>query len=169
MHDSDAVVGSNPEALTAGERDFLLQNTDLTEVDLTPEKYAEDSRLVARSRLRTERQEQSASLTTADVAKLLECPAVSVRRSKIAGDLYALLTSSGRPMKFPSWQFVDRAVVPGLRDIIPSFPHHMHPQSIRQFMTQPREELSDRSPAEWLASDGDVDTVVALVDDLTYE
>ena len=165
----DEVGASTSEALTAGERDFLLEHTDLTEEELTPQKYAEDRRLVARARLRAERRVRADALSTADVAKLLERPTPSIRRSKIAGDLYALPSGSGRAMKFPLWQFVDGAVVPGLRDIIPAFPRHMHPQSIEQFMTQPLEELSNRSPVEWLASGGDTDVVAALVDELSYE
>lgn len=167
--DFDGVGGFTAEPLTAEEREFLLKYTDLTDEDLTTQKYDEDRRLVARSRLRTKWQARSAALTTADVAKLLGRPAASVRRSKSAGDLYALSTSDGRTLRFPLWQFIDEAVVPGLRDIIPSFARHMDSQSIEQFMTEPLEELNNRSPVEWLAADGDVERVMTLVNELSYE
>lgn len=112
---------------------------------------------------------RESSLTTGEVADLLGRSTSSIRRSKIAGDVYAQPTRGGRPLRFPAWQFRGQSVVPGLRDIIPAFPRYMHPLSIQQFMTQPLEELSDQTPVEWLAGGGDVDAVGSLADELNYE
>jgi hypothetical protein len=165
----DEVSGSASEALTAGETSFLLKHTDLTADDLTPHAYAEARWLVTGDRLQAARQSRESSLTTGEVTDLLGRSTSSIRRSKVAGDLYALPTGGGRPLRFPAWQFLGQKVVPGLRDVIPMFPRYMHPLSIQWFMTQPLEELDDQAPGQWLASGGDASAVVSLVDELSYE
>src|SRR5699024_767167 len=141
---------STSEALSEGERAFLLESTDLPEADLTP-------------------QARAASLTTAEVAELLGRKDASIRRSKAAGDLYALPSSGGRTARFPAWQFEGSQIVPGLREIVPAFPGYFHPLSIQGFMTTPHDELGARSPAQWLLRGGPAGAVVALVEELGYE
>lgn len=160
---------STSEALSAGERDFLLESTDLTEQDLTPQARAAARERVARDRAAAEEQAWAASLTTAEVAERLGRQDASIRRSKATGDLYALPSGSGRTTRFPAWQFDGQQVVPGLREIVPAFPRHLHPLSIQRFMTTPREELDAHSPVHWLLRGGPVDVVVTLVDELGYE
>lgn len=157
------------ESLSAGEREFLLETTDLTEDDLTPAARTLSQSRVARDRAAAQEQVHSASLTTAEVATLLERHEASVRRSKATGDLYALPSSGGRMTRFPRWQFGDGEVVPGLRAIIPAFPQFTHPLSIQRFMTAPNESLDQRSPVRWLLDGGQVDAVVSLVEELGYE
>ncbi|ATG50388.1 hypothetical protein CFK38_01755 [Brachybacterium vulturis] len=160
---------STSEALSAGERSFLLETTDLTEEDLAPQARAASQNQVARDRAAAEEQAWAASLTTAEVAERLGRKDASIRRSKAVGDLYALPSGGGRTTRFPAWQFEGEQVVPGLREVVPAFPGHLHPLSIQRFMTTPHDELDARSPAQWLLRGGPVDVVVALVDELGFE
>lgn len=161
--------GSTSEALSAGERAFLLETTDLTEQDLTPQARAASRDRVAQDRAAAEEQAWAASLTTAEVAERLGRKDASIRRSKGAGDLYALPSGSGRTTRFPAWQFDGQQVVPGLREIVPAFPGYLHPLSIQRFMTTPHEELDALSPVHWLLRGGPVGVVVTLVEELGYE
>lgn len=159
-------VGTEP--LTQGEREFLLDNTDLTEADLTREGRAAAQEALARSRAQSEDHFTETALTTAEVAELLGRDPAGIRRSKVSGDLYAPVGHKGTTLLFPAWQFAGRHVVPGLRQIIPAFPRFFHPLSIEHFMTAPNEELNDLSPVQWLVQGGAVRDVVVLVDALGY-
>lgn len=156
------------EALSAGERSFLLENTELTAEDLTPQARAASRDRSAMDRAVAEEQTRASSLMTGEVAELLGRHDASIRRSKAAGDLYALPASGGRASRFPAWQFGAQRVLPGLCDIIPAFPRYTHPLSIQRFMTAPHEELDEQTPVQWLLEDGSVEAVVVLVDDLNY-
>lgn len=160
---------STTEALSAGEREFLLENTDLTDEDLTPEARAASQSRLAQDRAEAQEQVHRASLTTGEVAALLGRLEASIRRSRTTGDLYALPSGGGRAIRFPDWQFGDGGVVPGLRAIIPAFPQYTHPLSIQRFMMTPNESLDQLSPVRWLLDGGAVAAVVALVDELSYE
>lgn len=160
---------STAESLSAGEREFLLENTDLDESDLTPKARIVSQSRVARDRAAAQEHVHRSSLTTGQVAALLGRHEASIRRSKAAGDLYALPSGGGRTSRFPDWQFGDGEVAPGLRMIISAFPQHTHPLSIQRFMTMPNESLDQRSPVRWLLEGGQVEAVVALVDELSYE
>lgn len=160
---------STTEALSAGEREFLLENTDLTEEDLTSEARALSQSLIAQDRATAQEQVHRSSLTTGQVASLLGRLEASVRRSKATGDLYALPSGTGRAIQFPRWQFEDGDVVPGLRVIIPAFPQYTHPLSIQHFMTTPNESLDQLSPVRWLFDGGEAGAVAALVDELGVE
>lgn len=163
------VAAPESEALTAGERDFLLETTDLTEDDLTPDAYETARLRVAEDQALAEDEAVAASLTTSQVANLLGRQGPSIRRSKGNGGLYALPTVRGRETLYPAWQFVGGEVVPGLSEIISKFPQYMHPLDVQDFMTEPHEELDGRSPAQWLTDGGSVAAVVSLVDELSYE
>lgn len=160
---------STTEALSAGEREFLLETTDLTDADLTAEARAAAQSRVAQDRAAAQEQVHSASLTTGEVASLLGRLEASIRRSKASGDLYALPSAGGRAIRFPRWQFEEREVVPGLRAIIPAFPQYTHPLTIQHFMTTPNESLGRLSPVRWLLDGGEVGAVLALVEELGYE
>lgn len=157
------------EPLSTGERDFLLEATDLTEGDLTPQAHESARIQIAGDRVLAEKEAQGSALTTAEVSELLGRQGASIRRSKLAGDLYALPASSGRTTLFPTWQFEGQQVVPGLRRIIPKFPQYAHPLTIQEFMTEGNEEFDGRSPVEWLSAGGAVEAVASLVAELEYE
>ena len=157
------------EPLSADERAFLLEATDLTEADLTPQALEATRIQVAEERALAEKEARVSALTTGEVCELLGRQGASIRRSKLAGDLYALPTNSGRITLFPAWQFAGDQVVPGLRTIIPNFPQHEHPLTIQQFMTEVNDDLDGRSPVEWLNAGGAVEAVASLVAELAYE
>lgn len=157
------------EPLSAGERSFLLEATDLTEEDLTPRAHEAARIRVAEDRALAEKEARDTALTTGEVSDLLGRQGASIRRSKLAGDLYALPTGNGRTALFPAWQFEGNQVVPGLRTITPNFPRYVHPLTIQQFMTEEKAELDGRSPVEWLTAGGAVEAVASLVAELGYE
>lgn len=159
--------GSEP--LSAGERDFLLATTDLSEEDLSAGSHEAARVQVAEDRILAEKDSRDSALTTGEVAELLGRQGASIRRSKLTGDLYALPANSGRATLFPDWQFDGNQVVPGLRAIIPEFPRYAHPLTIQQFMTEENDELDGRSPVEWLSAGGAVEAVASLVAELAYE
>lgn len=147
----------------------MLEATDLTEADLTPQALEATRIQVAEERALADKEARVSALTTGEVCELLGRQGASIRRSKLAGDLYALPTNSGRITLFPAWQFAGDQVVPGLRTIIPNFPQHEHPLTIQQFMTEVNDDLDGRSPVEWLNAGGAVEAVASLVAELAYE
>lgn len=164
------ISGLSAEPLTLGERDFLLEHTELTESDLTEHSRTGTRLDIARQRLSVERAAIDDALTTAEVAELLGRQESNVRRSRLSGDLYALNDGDAQGLRFPRWQFTeDGRVLPGLRRILPTFPRYTHPAVVERFMTEPHDELEGASPARWLADSAPVDAVVELVAELGYE
>ncbi len=164
------VSGVATEPLSAGERAFLLDNTDLTEADLSSAGHHEAQLRIAASRVNSVSVLEEGSLSTAQVAALLGRDEANVRRSRLKGDLYSPSAGTpGQSLRFPAWQFVEGRVVPGLRQIIPVMPAYYHPLSIRRFMTTPNDELDGLSPVQWLSQGGPTAVVVRLADELGYE
>lgn len=155
--------------LSTAERDFLLETTDLTEKDLTPQAHDSARIHAAEDRALAEKEAQDTTLTIGEVAELLGQEEANIHRAKLAGDLYALPPADGGATLFPAWQIDGQQVVPGLRTIILIFPQHVHPLAIQQFMTEGKAELGDRSPVEWLTAGGAVEAVASLVAELGYE
>lgn len=163
-------IGGQSEPLTSGERSFLLEHTELTESDLTDDARAETRLQVLQGKAAAEAETDRSALSTGEVAALLGRAEANVRRSRLNGDLYAAAVDSGRPLRFPRWQFTpDGHVVPGLREIVPRLPRHFHPLSIERFMTAPHEGLDGLAPAQWLSSGGPVQAVVDLAAEAGYE
>lgn len=153
------------EPLSAGERDFLLEHTDLVEADLS-----ETARTTTRARIVHDRAESQArmmesSLTTAEVAALTGRQESGVRHSARKKDLFVLNPADPKGQRFPTWQFVDGSALPGIARILEAFPVGTHPLTIETFMTTARESLQGRTPAEWLATDGPVDVIAQLADE----
>ncbi|WP_344033659.1 hypothetical protein [Paeniglutamicibacter psychrophenolicus] len=166
----EEVTNISAEPLTAGEVDFLMKHTDLTEADLSPHGRAKTHLRVLAERSRSRALLDEASLSTAEVAALLGRDPANIRRSRLEGDLYSPgVGVPGQSLRFPKWQFVDNTYVRGLRKIIPAFPDQFHPLSIERFMTEPNDELHSMSPVQWLVSGGDPDAVAKLADELGYE
>lgn len=166
----EEVTSISAEPLTAGEHDFLLENTDLGEADLgSGGRVTTNVRLLAGQANSRETLREN-SLSTAEVAALIGRDPANVRRSRLEGTLYSPGAGvPGQSLLFPRWQFVEGAPLPGLRTIIPAFPTHFHPLSIARFMTTENEELEDMTPVAWLAMGGAADAVAALADELGYE
>lgn len=166
----EEVTSITVEPLTAGERDFLMKNTDLTEADLGSRGHATTHLRVLAGQTRSRVLLNENSLTTAEVAALLGREPANVRRSRLEGDLYSPGSGvPGQSLRFPRWQFVGGSPVRGLRKVLRAFPSHFHPLSIERFMTAPNEELENMTPVEWLDSDGDADVVAKVADELGYE
>lgn len=165
------VEGGPTEALTAGERAFLLADTDLTEADLSPNGRAATLVALTQGRVAANMAVADGSLTTAQVAELLGRAEANVRRSRLNGDLYAPEPSAaGRTLRFPRWQFSDGGrVTPGLRQVLAALPVYLHPLSVEKFMTDGNDELDGQSPVQWLTGGGPVDPVVRLAEELGYE
>lgn len=162
-------AGGSTAPLTAGEREFLLTHAGMSEEDLSEQGRAATRLEVARDRFALDAAALEGALSTGEVAALLDRAEANVRRSRLAGDLYAPNPGDPAGLRFPRWQFTSSGiVVPGLRRIIPAFPRDTHPLAIGRFMTQDHEDLDGMSPVEWLAGDGPIDRVVALVEDLGY-
>lgn len=70
---------------------------------------------------------------------------------------------------FPRWQFTDDGPLPGLRRVLAALPVDYHPLDVAQFMTSDNEALRERSPAQWLANGGSVQTVADLAGQLGYQ
>lgn len=158
------------EPLTAGERDFLMNNTDLTETDLSSRGHTTAHLQVLAGQARSRALLNENSLSTAEVAALLGRAPANVRRSRLEGDLYSPGSGTpGQSLRFPRWQFVGNSPLRGLRKVMRAFPSHLHPLSIERFMTTPNQELENMTPVEWLASDGDADVVAKVADELGYE
>ena len=77
--------------------------------------------------------------------------------------LYAFTIQGRRYL--PRWQFsegpggVVSSTIPGLAQIVPAIPRDMHPLALEAFMTEPLEDLGDKSPVDYLCSYGAVETV----------
>lgn len=162
-------AGGEAQPLSAGEREFLTTQAGVPTTDLDPDSdRAKSAQLaVASGQAAAAEQFRKSALTTNEVAALLGRAPSHVRRSHLQGDLYAV--KDGRANLFPRWQFTDDGrVVNGLRRIIGLFPDDFHPLDIAALMTTPADELSGRSPVEWLAGGGQVEPVASLVEALNF-
>ncbi|MGP9607411.1 hypothetical protein [Glutamicibacter sp. AOP33-2CA-4] len=164
------VSDSISEPLTEGERNFLLENTDLSEVDLSPEGRLKSDLIVLDAQAKSLDLVEKSAYTTAEVARIVGRDEANVRRAKAKGDYFALARSEGKQSLFPKWQFTSEGVVPGLRELIPAFPRFYHPLAIETVMTQSNEDyLGGRSPADWLITGGALEAVLELVSHLEFE
>lgn len=162
-------AGGSTAPLSAGEREFLLTHAGVSEEDLSERGRAATRLELARDRFALDAAALEGTLSTSEVAALLGRAEANVRRSRLAGDLYAPNPGDPAGLRFPRWQFTsDGRVVPGLRRILPTFPRDTHPLAIARFMTQADESLDDMSPVEWLTAEGPIDPVVALAEDLGH-
>lgn len=140
-----AEVGRAAEPLTRGERDFLLEDADLTADDLNSPAQQRAVRGAATGKALAAAEVEEESMTTAEVG-------AGVR---------------GTSLRFPTWQFPgDARVVPGLRTVLPDLPDHLPPRVIETFMTTPTEALGGESPVDWLCAGGSATLVAELADEL---
>src|SRR5690606_26554041 len=93
-----------------------------------------------------------------------------VSRLVLGRDLYAVKgVGPKRGNVFPSWQFTESGIVPGLRHVLLHVPSDWHPVDVEEWMTTANENLPEiASPVEWLIGGGAPEAVVAaLTADLT--
>lgn len=162
-------AGGSASPLSAGEREFLLTHAGMSEEDLSEQGRTATRLDLACNRFALDTAALEGALSTHDVAQHLGRAEPNVRRSRLSGDLYAPNPGDPAGLRFPRWQFTAAGgVVPGLRHIIPAFPRDTHPVAIARFMTEPHDALDGMSPVQWLTGDGPVESVVTLVEDLSY-
>lgn len=103
------------------------------------------------------------TLSREEAAHLLNRDKSVVSRRVSNGQLLAV-QRDGRP-RFPSWQFYQGKVLPGMSEIIGTLSSaEMDIVSLGSFMTRPNDELDGLSPVDYLVGGGDPDEIVALLD-----
>jgi hypothetical protein len=111
------------------------------------------------------------SLTTHEVSKLLKISFPVVRRRRLNKLLYAFRDQN--QWRFPTWQFHDRTVLPGLTAVLESISPHLHPVLVQGAMLAERPSLTgDASmvrPRDWLRDGGDPARVIELFRNLQAE
>lgn len=88
--------GHAVETLSAAERDFLLENTDLTEDNLTPQAHESARIQIADDRALAAKEAQDAALTTGEVAELLGQEEATIHPSMEIGGRPVRLTARRR-------------------------------------------------------------------------
>lgn len=73
----------------------------------------------------------------------------------------------GGTWQLPAFQFTDDADMPGLSEVLPSFPEDVHPAAVLLFLDAPSSDLDvdgqTLTPREWLVTGGSARRVVELV------
>ncbi len=107
----------------------------------------------------------ASSLTTGEIARMLGLTDGRIRQRATDRTLLALRVGSS--LRFPAFQFLDDAELPGWERVAPSLPPHAHPVAVESFMNRPQVDLDvagqATSPIAWLAGGGDPASVIDLV------
>lgn len=161
--------------MTGQERQFLIES------DVPTDSFDSVTQALAHASLLARAEATSAAaapvLSAAQAAELLGVNVRTVHRRARDRTLYAVPREKpGRrnALGFPAWQFVGGRGLPGLHAVLDQVLAHgqglgsMHPLSLEGLMTTPQEELDGRTPVEWLASGGDPQAVVSLVESAAY-
>lgn len=161
----EAVHGADDTSLTAAELEFLAQNGGETARTVLDEWDPEAER-----RRRNRIVEESALHIYVHTLSVLQVAAVTGKsRSQITrdvnnGKLYA--RSVGRQWRIPRWQLAAERVIPGLAQVVPAIPDHLHPTVVEGFMTTPQDDLDATTPVDYLRTGGDPARVAQLVVEL---
>jgi hypothetical protein len=105
----------------------------------------------------------ASGLTIENVAASLGLSRSRISHRLREQSLYAFTIQGRRYL--PRWQFREGPggvvidVIPGLAQIVPVIPRGMHPLALEAFMTEPLEDLGDKSPVDYLCSYGVVEVV----------
>lgn len=105
------------------------------------------------------------SMTTKEVAKLLRTADSNIRRSVASRQIYSAGRDGREGHRIPSWQFVHGKPLPHLAELLAALPSDLHPLEVESFFTTASDSLNGMTPAEWLATGGDVAPVLVLADD----
>jgi len=164
----EQVHGTDDPALTAGELAFLTEHGGAAARDALaqwdPEAERDRrSRIVAASVQHVFTQ----TLSAAQVAELTGKSRSQITRDLNSKRLYGL--SVGRHWRVPRWQFTEHAVLPGLAEVVPAVPEHLHPSVVEGFMTTGQDELEARTPIEYLATGGNPALVAEMVAELARQ
>lgn len=105
----------------------------------------------------------AASLTIEEVASSLALSRSRISHRLRDQSLYAFTIQSRKYL--PRWQFREGPgggvsdAIPGLAQIVPAIPRDIHPLALEAFMTEPLEDLDNKSPTEYLCSYGVAEVV----------
>jgi hypothetical protein len=104
-----------------------------------------------------------ASLGIEDVAKRLGVDRSRISHRISAGTLSSFTAGSSRRRRIPAWQLTAEGLLPNLGIVVKAIPDGAHPMDVSALMTTPQSELADRTPVEHLASGGNPQPVVDLL------
>lgn len=164
-----ADLGRQSTPLNHRARDFVTTHAGLTAEDLSQQSFNEANLEIAANRYASAQEVRRNALNTREAAAVLGMTPANVRRSARNGTLYSHKTSPGGQHLLPKWQFKYERPLPGLHTVISSLPSNYHPLEVEAFMTEHSCTLGGTSPLDWLAENGNIDAVVTLADERTWE
>lgn len=166
-----SLAGRQPRGggLTEDQAAFLVESGAMTADQLEEAEASVARGDLAELERRTRLEAVTRSLSTGEVAELLGIDVSRVRHRKAKDGLYAFPV--GAKLRFPTWQFTDapeQRVLPGLTAVVRAIPDDMRAPSVLGVMTTPQEDLlvdgAQVTPPEWLASGGDPQAVVDILE-----
>lgn len=162
-------ISTSHDALTSGEQTFLTEHLGMADADFAPAVVRQAQVDLTVAQITADQNAQAEALTTNQVAELLDVAPANVRRLVGQHRLYTVGTARNGAHLFPRWQFLNGHALPGIAEILAALPSGFHPLDVAAFMTTSLEALGERTPAEWLASGGDVAAVATLAEDFAWE
>lgn len=161
----EQVHGTDDPSLTAGELAFLSEHGGAAARDAVAQWDPEAernrrSRVVAGSVQHVLAQ----TLSAVEVAELTGKSRSQITRDLNTKKLYGLRV--GRHWRIPRWQLTNGAVLPGLAEVVPAIPEHLHPSVIEGFMSTRQDELDARTPIDYLLTGGNPALVAEMVANL---
>ncbi|WP_402844695.1 hypothetical protein [Microbacterium sp. GXS0129] len=169
-HQRPTLIDDPP--LTDDERAFLLQETEITEDDLTPEAYERVRVTMERSMLAADVAACADALRVDEVASLLRWSRDAVIEAVSTGKLFSVARLPRGDHLLPRWQFTDGKVLPDLASVLESLRElEKHPLGIEAWMAHEDEDgeiLNGMSPQQWLAKGGDVRGVLRLIEEASW-
>lgn len=160
---------TGPDAsLTAGELAFVAEHGG-SAARAVVEHWDSDYERRRRSRIVAQSVEHvdAHTLSAAQVAGLTGKSRSQITRDLNNRKLYGV--SVGRHWRIPSWQFTDGRALPGLADVVPAIPDHLHPTSVEGFMTTAQDDLDARTPVSYLRTGGNPALVAEMVAELARQ
>lgn len=112
-----------------------------------------------------EQESYATSMTTKEVAKLLRTADSNIRRSIASRQIYSAGRDGRDGHRLPVWQFAHNKPLPHLAEVLAVLPSDLHPLEVESFFTTASDSLNGMTPAEWLATGGDVAPVLVMADD----
>lgn len=153
--------GSAP--MPAGDVDYLLRRAGLSDASkqLLLDDDAEQMKALRENVATASRfYALGISMSVKDAAEALRKSPSTVYRSY---ERFAGFSVQGR-RRIPSWAIHDGRELPRLSEIPTFIWRELHPLTVADIMTSPHESLEEKTPADWLATGGDIAPVVNLLE-----
>ena len=163
---ADATTHLNKQVAdhAAGERTNIGVLLRILEEAATLDLETEDPLANARLRWIIDRRRlahaEGRPLPTREVETLLGITRQAVARARAEGRLVGLPSGSGQYV-YPSWQFNEMGVLPGLREVRQALRGGEDPWTFTAFMVSPNARLGDQTPLEILRRGGLKDVIRA--------